>query len=261
MGTHKKLYKFRKFLMYFWLLVMPVTFNWMSPVLIVMAGFEGYISLSFVIFAIWFLSSFFVGRAYCAYGCQWGASQELLSDAIPKKLDPNKKNRNRKIKYGIFVIWIFFLILGPLIGGGYYNGLNLLYPNEPTDFISIISFDNRAANQLFFYFGILGSVAILFTLVGGGRSFCNYACPMGVLGILGTKLKNILKYPSLHLEVNSEKCTECKTCTKNCVMSLEVHDMVLSGDMYHSDCILCGSCVLNCPQDVISYSWKWKNEK
>ena len=102
MGQFKKLLRFRRTLMFIWFFVMPITFNWMSPVLIIMAGFEGYINLSFVIFAIWFVSSFFVGRAYCAYGCQWGASQELLAYAAPKPLDLAKKKKRRKIKYIIF---------------------------------------------------------------------------------------------------------------------------------------------------------------
>ena len=76
---------------------------------------------------------------------------------------------------------------------------------------------------MIFYFGIIGSVVILFTIVGGKRSFCNYACPMGVLGVIGTKIKNLLKYPSLHLEVDIEKCTNCKQCSKACEMGLDVN--------------------------------------
>jgi len=52
MGQHKKLFKFRKLLMFLWIILLPITFNWMSPVLIIMGGFEGYISISFIIFAI-----------------------------------------------------------------------------------------------------------------------------------------------------------------------------------------------------------------
>lgn len=41
MGQFKKLLRIRRFLMFLWFFVMPITFNWMSPVLIVMGGFEG----------------------------------------------------------------------------------------------------------------------------------------------------------------------------------------------------------------------------
>jgi len=261
MGTHKRLYKFRKFLMYLWMMILPITLNWMSPVLIIMGGFEGYITLSFIIFAIWFISSLFIGRAYCAYGCQWGAAQEVLGDVVPKQLDPNKKGRNRKIKYPIFVLWIAFIILGPIMTAGYINGLNIFFPGEPGDPLSLVSFDPSAIGQLIFYFGILSTVVVLFTLVGGKRAFCAYACPMGVLGIIGTKIKNFFKYPSLHLEADIEKCTQCKQCSKACVMSLDVNELFKEGNMYDPDCILCGSCISHCPQKVISYAWKWKKTK
>ena len=113
MGQFKKLLRFRRFLTFLWFLVLPITFNWMSPVLIVMGGFEGYITISFLIFSIWFVSSLFIGRAYCAYGCQWGAAQEILGYAVPKQLDASKKKRRRKIKYFVFIIWIAFVALGP----------------------------------------------------------------------------------------------------------------------------------------------------
>jgi NAD-dependent dihydropyrimidine dehydrogenase PreA subunit len=38
-------------------------------------------------------------------------------------------------------------------------------------------------------------------------------------------------------------------------MSIDVHAKILSGDMEHADCILCGQCVDNCTQKVIAYSF------
>ncbi len=257
MGQHKKLLKLRRTLMFLWVIMLPVTFNWVSPVLIIMGGFEGYISLSFVVFTIWFISSLFFGRAYCAYGCQWGASQEVFGYVVPKPLDAKKKKRNRKVKYVVFVVWIVLIVLGPIMTLGYINGFSPFYPT-PNDPTSIISLNNPNITQLMFFFGIIGSIVLLFGLVGGNRSFCNYACPMGVLGIIGTKIMNLLKYPSLHLEADVEKCTQCKTCSRQCVMSLGVYELVKSNTMYDADCILCGSCVAACPQDVINYKWKWR---
>ena len=260
MGQHKKLLKLRRLLMFFWVIVLPITFNWMSPVLIVMGGLEGYISMSFLIFAIWFGSSLILGRAYCSYLCQWGAAQETLGYVVPKPLDPSKKKKRRIIKYIIFVIWIAFVALGPILNMGYLYGFNPFYPT-PDDPTGIISLNGVDIGQFIFYFGILGSVVVLFVLIGGNRSFCNYACPMGVLGIIGTKIKNLLKYPSLHLEADTEKCTHCKQCSRACVMGIEVHELVESGDMYDPDCILCGSCVATCNQDTIKYAWKWNERK
>ena len=252
---NSQLQKFRKLIMYLWMVVMPITFNWMSPVLIIMAGFEATINLSFIIFSIWFISSLFFGRAYCAYACQWGAIQEVLANQIPKPLDANKKNKWRKVKYLVFMIWIPFIFLGPILAGGYI-GLDIFYPN-PSSEGSLISFDVNIG-QMVFYFGIQILIAVMFTLIGGNRSFCNYGCPMGVFGIIGTKIKILFRYPSLNLKVNNEKCTQCKKCSKTCPMGLDVNEMVEINDMKSNDCILCGSCIDVCRQNVIEYAWKWK---
>lgn len=118
MGQHKKLFKFRKLLMFLWIIALPITFNWMSPVLIIMGGFEGYITLSFIIFAVWFISSLIFGRAFCAYGCQWGAAQEVLGDSVPKQLDPTKKKSRRNIikyKSSIFIHTLFVLSFSTIL--------------------------------------------------------------------------------------------------------------------------------------------------
>lgn len=235
---------------------MPITFNFMSPVLIIFAGFEATINFSFILFGVWFISSLFLGRSYCAYVCQWGAIQEIYGDVKPKKLDRKKKKRNSWIKYVVFAVWITFVILGPVAAGGWVNGLDLGYPNQPGD-IQWVSFDAAAAGSLVFYFGIQIGIVILFCGFAGTRGFCRYACPMAVLGIIGTKIKNAFKYPSLHLEADTEKCSGCKRCTRACAMSLEVSEMVAKKDMTDNDCILCGLCINECPNDVIRYAWRW----
>jgi NAD-dependent dihydropyrimidine dehydrogenase PreA subunit len=81
---------------------------------------------------------------------------------------------------------------------------------------------------------------------------------MAVLGIIGTKIKNTLKYPSFHLESEKENCSKCRKCTKARPMSLNVSEMVQEDSMNHNDCILCGSCLETCPKSTIKFAWKWK---
>ncbi len=38
-----------------------------------------------------------------------------------------------------------------------------------------------------------------------------------------------LKYPSLHLEADTQKCTKCKKCSRSCEMGLGVNSLVQSG--------------------------------
>jgi ferredoxin-type protein NapH len=74
--------------------------------------------------------------------------------------------------------------------------------------------------------------------------------------MVGTKLKDFFRWPSLNLRVDNEKCKQCLTCNANCPMSLPIPEMVKSGSMKNNECILCGTCVDNCPNGVICYSWK-----
>jgi ferredoxin-type protein NapH len=60
--------------------------------------------------------------------------------------------------------------------------------------------------------------------------------------------------------VDKEKCANCKTCTKNCPMSLDVNGMVLKGSMVNSECILCGTCADGCTKGVIKYSFSRPKE-
>ena len=135
--------------------------------------------------------------------------------------------------------------------------INLLFPNETNALGSWASFDPAIAMQMIFYFGIQLLIVLPFTLISGGRSFCNYYCPMSVFGVIGTKIKNKLKYPSLHLDVNAEICTQCGKCTQKCPMSLDVQEMVNKKNISDVNCILCGECISNCPNEVIHYAWKW----
>ena len=77
----------------------------------------------------------------------------------------------------------------------------------------------------------------------------------------GTKIKNWLKYPSLHLEAQPDACINCGKCSKNCPMGLQVNEMVQKDNMCSVDCINCGECVSNCPKDAISFAWRWKKPK
>ncbi|MBC7234823.1 MAG: 4Fe-4S binding protein [Chloroflexi bacterium] len=87
----------------------------------------------------------------------------------------------------------------------------------------------------------------------GRRAGCHYLCWMAPFMILGRKLRNLTRWPALHLVAMPERCTQCGRCVATCPMSLPVSDLVQRGDMEHDECILCGNCVDTCPHDSIRY--------
>jgi polyferredoxin len=108
----------------------------------------------------------------------------------------------------------------------------------------------------FFIFYIVIAIIVGFSLTVGRRAFCHYLCWMAPFMVIGTKISQALKLPSLHLISDKSKCVNCLTCTSNCPMSLEVNGMVQKGNMRNSECILCGTCVDNCPNKTIQFSWR-----
>jgi ferredoxin-type protein NapH len=101
---------------------------------------------------------------------------------------------------------------------------------------------------------------ITFITVGailvGKRGFCHYFCPIAVIMIIGRKIRNLIHWPALHLSADTGRCTDCKKCSKNCPMGLDMNIMVRHGRIENTECILCGCCVDVCPKKVIRYALK-----
>lgn len=108
--------------------------------------------------------------------------------------------------------------------------------------------------SLIMYFMVLIPFAII-TLAIGNRAVCHYLCWMSPFMIVGRKIRNLFRWPSLRLNEDKEKCKDCLKCNKVCPISLDVHKMIQTGVMENSECILCGPCVDNCQENAIKYSF------
>jgi len=71
--------KIRKALIIVSFLLFPVTIYYFSPVLIIQGAMEGIIVGSFILFALLFASSLFLGRAFCGWLCPAGGLQEICA--------------------------------------------------------------------------------------------------------------------------------------------------------------------------------------
>ncbi|RJP26840.1 MAG: 4Fe-4S binding protein [Actinobacteria bacterium] len=219
----------------------PVTFYYLSPILIIQGASEGIIVGSFIAFALMFLFSLVLGRAFCGWVCPAGGMQELCFKLRDKRA---KGGRLDWIKYFIWVPWLGAIAAAAIRTGG-FNGVDPLYQTYYG--ISI------AGIQSLFVLAIVLLVIFILAMAFGRRAFCHYGCWMAPFVVMGRKAGNVFRWPSLRLAVDEEKCIDCKKCTKVCPMSLEVNAMVKAGQMENSECILCGMCVDNCPKEVISY--------
>lgn len=222
-------------------LLFPITLYYFSPYLIILGAMKGIITGSFIVFTAMFILSLFFGRGFCGWLCPGGGLQECMILANDKKAKGGKLNW---IKFAIWLPWVITIISLLAIGG--IKEIDFFYHTN-----NGISVTNPFSYIIFYSVVFL---IVIMSLTSGKRSFCHYVCWMAPFMILGTKIKQLFRYPSINLKADKSKCIGCKQCNKKCPMSLEVEAMVSKNSMINSECILCGECIDICPKSVIKYS-------
>jgi ferredoxin-type protein NapH len=221
----------------------PVIYYYFSPYLIIMGAAEGIVVGSLIVFASLFVFSLFLGRAFCGWVCPAGATQELCALVRNKNFKNGKRNC---IKYAIWVPWITIIAV-MFLQAGAIRAVDPLYQTYYG--ISITGLES--AIMFLAISGLIAGIA----LVAGKRGACHTICWMAPFMIIGRKIRNAVNWPALQLEADSSKCINCKACTRNCMMSLDVNSMVQKQAMENTECILCGKCVDTCPKGVIKYAF------
>jgi len=211
-----------------------------SPVIIVMASYDGIINASFIAFVLMFLLSLFFGRAYCSWFCPGCGVQEILSLFIKRK---SKNSKALFLKYLIFTIWLGAIITGYIING--FSKVDLTYGMTDVAIERKIILTARA---------IL--IIVPLTAVFGQFASCKYVCWQAPFMIIGAKIRDYFHFRGLRLKANADNCTSCKICNKKCPMNLDVLGNINENKLNDSECILCGNCIDHCKHKVIRYSMK-----
>jgi polyferredoxin len=225
-------------------LLFPITIWYFSPYLIIAGAIQHSITGSFIVFLLMLVISPFLGRVFCAYLCPAGGVQEC---AFPVNGKNPRQGRRNYIKYVIWGCWITAVVVCFILGK---NSITI-HPFFMTD--HGISVSNIYAYVV--YYGVLFLI-IVPAFISGKRTFCHYFCWMAPFMVLGSLFGRLLHLNQIHIAVDKkEACTGCRLCNKNCPMGLDVAALIPSGAILHTECIQCGSCVDNCPQKVLSYSF------
>ena len=233
--------KIRRAIILISFLLFPVTMFYLSPAMIFKGVRLGIISGSFITFAILFLSGLVLGRAFCAWLCPVAGLTEACYMVNEKKAKGGKLNW---IKFFIWAPWLGVIIVLSIVKGGYHSIDPLLGTQYGISIHNIGYFP--------FYYIVLAIIVIL-SFAAGRKAFCHYICWMAPFMMIGRKIRNIFKWPSLQLAVDEKRCTDCMKCNKKCSMSLNVQGMVHKESMENSECILCGTCVDVCPEKAIRF--------
>lgn len=235
--------RIRKLILILAFLSFPITINYLSPYVIMDAASQGIVNGSLIMFGMMFFFSLFLGRAWCGWLCPGGAMQDIMEPVNNRPVNGKKINW---IKWLIWIPWISMIIWSVFQAGGFHD-VNFLHLTEGG--ISV-----NEPSRYIIYYGVIIILMGVAALVGR-RASCHAICWMAPFMMIGRWIRNKLKFASLQLEVKTEACTNCKTCTRNCPMSLDVNGMVQANQMENSECILCGSCVDSCPEKVIHYAF------
>lgn len=224
------------------LLLFPVTMNYLSPYVIIDGAMQGIVTGSLIMFGLMFVSALFVGRLWCGWICPAAGLGEVCFAANNRPVS----QRLNWIKWLIWTPWLTLLVVLVVRAGG-YHGVNFFHLTETG-----ISVDEPFKYVTYY---IVVGLFVGLAIGVGRRAACHTICWMAPWMILGRKLRNLAGWPALRLRAEKDRCINCKKCTQNCPMSLDVNGMVQGEAMEHSECVLCGTCVDICPQDVIHYSF------
>lgn len=210
-----------------------------SPVIVVMAAFRGILNASFFSFLVLFAGSLFFGRAYCAWCCPGCGIQELVASCVRRPAPLTKATR---IKYVIFAAWLTAIVIGYLSAGA------------KTVDLSFGMTDIGVTRKIVMTVGA-GLIIVPLGLVFGGFASCKYACWQAPFLIVGDVLRRRAGIPGLFISANSERCTNCGRCARECPMAIDVESQVRREVWTAAECIMCGSCIDACPSHVIRYHW------
>ena len=234
----------RKLILIVSLLLFPVTIWYMSPYLIIQGAMEGIVTGSFIVFVLMLLGSILFGRLFCSWICPMGGMQECLFGVNEKSPKQDWKN---KIKYAIWGVWIFAIILCFIFGKREIT-IDFFYMTDHG--ISITEVYNYVI-----YYGVIALILIPAVLLGK-RVFCRYFCWMAPFMVIGTKIRNLLHLPGIRIVSENDKCISCKKCNQICPMGLNVVELVKDDCDFGAECIQCGACVDHCPKKALSIGLK-----
>lgn len=239
----------RKFILIAVFFSFPITMNYLSPYLILEGASQGIVSGSLITFTFLFISSLFLGRAWCGWVCPGGTIQDIVEPVN------NKLIHGKRIDWVKWLVWIPWVsLIGWLfIRSGGIKQINPLFGTEGG-----ISVAGSAERPIMFAYFIYYMVIVLFSglaLIVGRRAGCHSICWMAPFMMIGRWLRNRIGWIALRLQATPSVCVDCKICNGHCPMSLPVNQMVLDNKMENAECILCGSCVDFCPKDAIRYTF------
>lgn len=239
----------------------PAFAAWLAKVQFLPAA----MSFAITTFVVWLIVTLIFGRIYCSTFCPLGFFQDICA-RLPR-LGRRKPawfyhysfpmTRLRRITLFIVVLSIILGIsaVSSLLDPYSIYGRFSLYVLKPlwASVLNLWSAVDSAPEIRIALASVAGIALALLTMavIGAvafknGRTFCNTVCPVG------TTLSFISHYSIFRIDINTDKCIQCRKCEHLCKAScIDLTSHVV--DM--SRCVVCFDCLSDCPNDAISYTY------
>ena len=189
-------------------------------------------------FIVVLLATLLFGRIYCSVICPTGILQDVAIGAHGFKKNRFKyKKATNWLRYGVLVLFIAALLAGFSAIAGLIEPYSMF-----GRMVSLVGHPSSAAVKLVGGISLILIIVLAFFL---GRWWCNNICPVGtLLGLLS-------RFSLFKPVIDTEKCTSCKKCERNCKSScIDIANKKID----YSRCVTCMDCLSDCKFGAMKYA-------
>jgi MauM/NapG family ferredoxin protein len=230
------------------------------------------------------LVTLFLGRVFCSFVCPFGTIHHLVGSVKPalkgnRMIQANQRTSAHRIKYFLLIavlvaavmtlnlaglidpISFLFRSLALAVLPGIGLGLKEVFDVLAASNIKLLNYVSYTGEVLVspvfgygypayktgWFIGLIFLV-ILFLNRIKPRFWCRVLCPLGaLLGVFS-------RFTLLRLEKDQDKCTDCQLCSKTCQGAASP---IPGQDWENAECIMCFNCFDVCPEDALSFKFRW----
>jgi len=197
---------------------------------------------SFFILGFLLLVGVTLGRFICGWFCPFGLIQELLFKIpLPKISWEERLKRLESLKYVVLVIFVLILPGFGTYGMStafckYLCPVEVLEAHIP---IMMVRPSLMSTVGPWFQWKLLLLIILLILALFMFKPFCRYLCPLGAI------YSCFNSFSLYRLEVDADKCIDCKQCQAACKFKIPVYQIP-----NHRECMRCNDCLL-CPSQAL----------
>lgn len=200
---------------------------------------------------IWLVVTLMVGRGWCSWICFYGGWEEGFSSVGKKRrinlLSKNKELREFQIGFFVFIVLASLCELS-CVYCEWFCPFKLV-----TEYSPMNSIPSLIAGVLFI--GLFLGLVVILPILTKRRTQCGSLCPFGAFAALTDKVSMFA------VKIDSDKCKGCMKCATACKFgAIDIKTIQEKKGQPEFTCAKCGDCVSACPENAISYSFRFQKK-